>query len=88
MTEIIEPTPARIDQQHLPSRSFEAGRAEGVELVGPGGLLAGLTKTVLEIVRPRPHPVGRRGVRTLGGGTGSVRDPSTSNHGRQRGFAL
>jgi hypothetical protein len=26
----------------------EQARAEGVELVGPGGLLTGLTKTVLE----------------------------------------
>ena len=27
---------------------MDAARAEGVELVGPGGLLTGLTKTVLE----------------------------------------
>ena len=48
MTEIIEPMPARIDQQHLAPQLVETARAEGVELVGPGGLLAGLTKTVLE----------------------------------------
>ena len=39
---------ARIDQQQLAQDLVEAARAEGVELVGPGGLLTGLTKTVLE----------------------------------------
>ena len=48
MTDTIEPVPARIDQQQLAQDLVEAARAEGVELVGPGGLLTGLTKTVLE----------------------------------------
>jgi len=37
-----------IDQQQLAQDLVEAARADGVELVGPGGLLTGLTKTVLE----------------------------------------
>ena len=48
MTDTIEPVPARIDQQQLAQQLIETARVEGVELVGPGGLLAGLTKTVLE----------------------------------------
>jgi len=40
------------DDASRPDRSFaelvEWARADGVDLVGPGGLLAGLTKTVLE----------------------------------------
>jgi len=48
MTETIEAVPDRIDQQQLAQQLVEAARAEGVELVGPGGLLTGLTKTVLE----------------------------------------
>jgi putative transposase len=48
MTETIEPVPARIDQQRLAQELVAAARTEGVELVGPGGLLTGLTKTVLE----------------------------------------
>jgi putative transposase len=48
MTDTIGPVPARIDQQQLAQELVEAARAEGVELVGPGGLLTGLTKTVLE----------------------------------------
>jgi transposase-like protein len=48
MTDTIEPMGARIDQQQLAQDLVEAARAEGVELVGPGGLLTGLTKTVLE----------------------------------------
>jgi putative transposase len=48
MTDTIEPVPARIDQQQLAQELVGAARAEGVELVGPGGLLTGLTKTVLE----------------------------------------
>jgi transposase-like protein len=38
----------RVDQQELAQQLVEAARAEGLELVGPGGLLTGLTKTVLE----------------------------------------
>jgi putative transposase len=37
-----------IYQQQLAQELVEAARADGVELVGPGGLLTGLTKTVLE----------------------------------------
>jgi putative transposase len=48
MTSTIEPVPDRIDQQQLAQQLVDAARAGGVELVGPGGLLAGLTKTVLE----------------------------------------
>ena len=48
MTDTIGPVTARIDQQQLAQQLIETARAEGVELVGPGGLLAGLTKTVLE----------------------------------------
>jgi putative transposase len=48
MTDTIGRVPARIDQQQLAQELVDAARAEGVELVGPGGLLTGLTKTVLE----------------------------------------
>jgi putative transposase len=48
MTETIEPMAAQIDQQQLAKELVEKARAEGVELVGPGGMLAGLTKSVLE----------------------------------------
>jgi len=48
MTEIIEPMPSSIDQEQLARELVERARAEGVELVGPGGLLSGLTRTVLE----------------------------------------
>ena len=48
MTEMIEVMPAAIDQEQLARDLVERARAEGVELTGPGGLLTGLTKTVLE----------------------------------------
>ena len=48
MTDIIESVPKPIDAQQLAAELVEQARAEGVELVGPGGLLTGLTKTVLE----------------------------------------
>ncbi|MFN2534084.1 MAG: transposase, partial [Pseudonocardiaceae bacterium] len=38
----------QIDQQQLAEELVERARAEGVELVGAGGLLARLTKSVLE----------------------------------------
>ena len=34
--------------QELAAELLERAKAEGVSLVGPGGLLSGLTKTVLE----------------------------------------
>jgi transposase-like protein len=40
--------PAQIDQQQLAQELVEKARAEGVDLVGPGGLLSGLTKSVVE----------------------------------------
>jgi transposase-like protein len=49
MTETIEPmTAVQIDQQQLARQLVESARREGVELVGPDGVLTGLTKTVLE----------------------------------------
>jgi transposase-like protein len=39
---------ARIDHQQFAQQLVEAAKADGVELVGPDGLLTGLTKTVLE----------------------------------------
>ena len=48
MTETIEPMATQIDQQQLAEELVERARAEGVELVGAGGLLTRLTKSVLE----------------------------------------
>ena len=48
MTETILPVPEQIDTQQLAQQLVERARVEGVDLVGPGGLLTGLTKTVLE----------------------------------------
>lgn len=46
---MIEPmTMAEIDQQQLAQQLVESARSEGVELVGPDGMLTGLTKQVLE----------------------------------------
>ena len=38
MTQTIEPMPAQIDQQQLAQELVDKARAEGVDLVGPGGL--------------------------------------------------
>jgi putative transposase len=48
MAETIEPMTAQIDQQQLAKELVEQARAEGMELAGPGGMLTGLTKSVLE----------------------------------------
>jgi putative transposase len=48
VTETISPVPEQIDTQQLAQQLVERARAEGVDLVGPSGLLTGLTKTVLE----------------------------------------
>jgi transposase-like protein len=41
-------TTAQIDQQQLAEELVNKARAEGVELLGQGGLLTGLMKSVLE----------------------------------------
>jgi putative transposase len=48
VTDIIDGVPKEIDARQLAARLVEQARAEGIDLVGPGGLLTGLTKTVLE----------------------------------------
>lgn len=47
--EMIDPmTGEIIDQKELAEALLEQAREQGVSLLGPGGLLAGLTKNVLE----------------------------------------
>jgi transposase-like protein len=48
VTETISSVAEQIDTQQLAQDLVARARADGVELVGPGGLLTGLTKTVLE----------------------------------------
>ncbi|CUU60703.1 hypothetical protein Ga0074812_14524 [Parafrankia irregularis] len=48
MGETLDPMPTPIDHQQLAAEPIAKARAEGVDLVGPGGLLTGLAKTVLE----------------------------------------
>ena len=57
MSDTIEPMPTngakgqtgeRQDLQAVAAELVERAKTEGVELIGPGGLLTGLTKTVLE----------------------------------------
>jgi transposase-like protein len=48
MTETIDPMPTSLDQRKLAQELVDKARADGVELVGPDGLLTGLTKSVLE----------------------------------------
>ncbi len=69
MTGAIEPMPAQIDQQRLAQQLVGSARAEGVELIGPGGLLTWLTKTVLE--------VSSRGA-AWRGGAATIVDPGAS----------
>ena len=53
MSDLTTPSPGlesseRTVDEELAEELVERARSEGVELVGPGGLLTGLTKTVLE----------------------------------------
>jgi transposase-like protein len=47
MTDSIEAMTPHVDQQELAEQLVEQARADGVELIGPGGLLTGLTSKVL-----------------------------------------
>ncbi|GII22524.1 IS256 family transposase [Planosporangium mesophilum] len=48
MSDIIDSVPKPMDAQQLAAELVDKARAEGIDLVGPRGLLTGLTKTVLE----------------------------------------
>ena len=48
MTETIEPMVTQIDQQQFAQELVDRARADRLDLIGPDGLLSGLTKTVLE----------------------------------------
>src|SRR3954451_1862422 len=48
MSDTTETRDGGMNQQKLAGDIVEQARAQGIELVGPGGLLTGLTKTVLE----------------------------------------
>ena len=48
MTSISEPAARSPEDEQLAEELVKRAKNEGVELVGPGGLLAGLTKNVLE----------------------------------------
>jgi putative transposase len=57
VTETVEPVAAQIDQQRLAEVLVAQAREEGVQLVGEGGLLTGLTKAVVDTaVHYRQHP--------------------------------
>jgi transposase-like protein len=77
MTETIESMVTPIDQMQLAQQLVEQARAEGVELIGPGGLLTGLTKSVLETALEaemsehlgydKHDPMGRNGANSRNG---------------------
>jgi hypothetical protein len=72
VTETIEPmTTAQIDQQQLAEELVDKARAEGVELLGQGGLLTGLMKSVFEsaLDGQRREP-GKRSGELVGPGPG------------------
>jgi putative transposase len=48
MTETLEPVTDEVDQRELAERLLAQAKEQGVDLVGPGGLLNQLTKNVLE----------------------------------------
>jgi hypothetical protein len=87
MTELdaVVATPARSDDAERAERSLaeqlvERARADGVDLVGPGGLLAGLTKQVLEAgleVEMDEHP-GYEKHAVEGGNRGNSRNGTRS----------
>ena len=77
MTETIESMVTPIDQLRLAQQLVEQARAEGIELIGPGGLLTGLTKSVLETALEaemsehlgydKHDPMGRNGANSRNG---------------------
>lgn len=78
MTDTIEPVVLDEDEkQVLAQRLVDQAKAEGVDLIGPGGLLSGLTKQVLETALEgemaehlgydKHDPIGRNGSNSRNG---------------------
>src|SRR5215204_3136612 len=76
-TTMVKPSSTSAVDEEMARQLMDRAKAEGVSLVGPGGLLAGLTKTVLETaleaeltehVGYEAHdPVGRNGANSRNG---------------------
>ncbi len=88
MTDTIEPVELDEDEkQQIAHRLVDQAREQGVDLVGPGGVLTGLTKTVLEIALDgelaehlgydKHDPVGRNGGNSRNGSVWSARYTGT-----------
>jgi hypothetical protein len=57
MTDTIEPVELDEDEkQQIAQRLVDQAKEQGVDLVGPGGLLTGLTKSVLETALEEESP--------------------------------
>lgn len=77
MTDSIEAMAPQVDEQELAEQLVEQARADGVELIGPGGLLTGLTSkvfnTALEVEMAehlgydKHDPAGRNGENSRNG---------------------
>ena len=78
MSETLEPVVLDEDEkQQIAQRLVDQAKAEGVDLMGPGGLLSGLTKQVLETALEeemadhlgydKHDPVGRNGQNSRNG---------------------
>jgi transposase-like protein len=78
MTDTIEPVELDEDEkQQIAQRLVDQAKEQGVDLVGPGGLLTGLTKSVLETALEeelsehlgydKHDPVGRNGENSRNG---------------------
>lgn len=66
MTEAPKPEERSPEDRQLAEELVDRAREEGVELVGPGGLLAGLTKNVLEASLEAEMPERDLAARQLG----------------------
>lgn len=79
--QLPQPTPAELE---FAQQFVERAKADGVSLVGPGGLLAGITRTVLETGR-RAGIRNARGAKTVQTDIGSMRLPGPRTGGARCG---
>jgi hypothetical protein len=83
--------PERDAQQHWAEQLVEQAQADGVQLVGPGGLLAEITRRVLELglelCSSARYPVRHAGVQTRRTARSGTRPAGTRSCGRRGVFS-
>ena len=90
MSGTMDPMATDVDQQELAQQLLAQSKEQGIELVGPGGLLNQLTKNVLEtaLEAEMDEHLGYGKHDVSGRGSGNSRNGSTPTNANRNGVPI